>query len=108
MRTTTTDPVIREFATGVRTKLGDKIVAIFWFGSRARGEGTVDSDYDVMLETRNPLGEDDRNLVADTAIDLAAEYGVLFDVHMRTSAAIASGANRSPLISNILQEAVAA
>lgn len=74
----------------------------------ARGEGTPDSDYDVLLETRRRLTEQERDSVADVAIDLSAEMGVLFDIHARTSESMARDAERSPLIAAVLREAVPA
>jgi len=62
------DNVVTDFSRRVRQVLGSKLVAIYWFGSRARGEGTVDSDYDLLLETRLAPLERDRDAVADVAV----------------------------------------
>ena len=108
MTVSKTDPIVEEFAAKVRGALGDNVVAIYWFGSRARGEGSATSDYDLLLETRRRLTEEDRDRVADVAVDLSATHGALLDVHARTSEAMARNAERSPLIAAVLREAVAA
>ena len=102
-----TDPVVTEFSAGVRRALGPRLLAIYWFGSRARGAGTRDSDYDFLLETRQRLSERDRDVVADVAVDMSADKGVLIDIHYRTSEAIVYGASHSPFIESVLAEAVA-
>jgi len=102
------DPVVAEFGARVRAVLGPNIEAVYWFGSRARGEGRPDSDYDLLLATRRRLTETERDRVADVAVDLTVQWGVLLDIHMRTSEAMVRDATRSPLIASVLKEAVAA
>lgn len=43
------DSVAREYSTKVRAALGDRIREIILFGSRARGNNTEWSDYDVLV-----------------------------------------------------------
>ena len=107
MQNRTTDPVVEEFGARVRQVLGSRLRAIHWFGSRARGDGFSDSDYDFLLETKRRLSERDRDAVADVAVDLSADRGVLLDIHYRTTEAILRGASRSPFIESVLAEAVA-
>jgi predicted nucleotidyltransferase len=69
----------------VRQALGASLVAVYWFGSRARGQGSDESDYDFLIETAHHLSEEERDRVADVAVDLSADHGVLLDIHQRTS-----------------------
>ena len=43
------DPVLRRFRSAVDDIFGDRIERVVLFGSRARGEGDVESDYDVAI-----------------------------------------------------------
>jgi predicted nucleotidyltransferase len=81
MKPEVTDPVVSEFAKRVRKALGAKIHAVYWFGSRARGEGTPDSDYDLLLESVAPLSLQERDSVADISVDISGRTRVLLDVH---------------------------
>jgi predicted nucleotidyltransferase len=108
MKVTNTEQVIADFSSRVRKVLGSKLVAIYWFGSRARGEGTPESDYDLLLETRATPLENDRDAVADVAVDISADTGALLDIHYRTSEALAKESTRSPFIDTILRDAVLA
>jgi predicted nucleotidyltransferase len=85
MKEETTDPVVTEFGTRVRKALGSRLVAVYWFGSRARGEGRDDSDYDFLVETAVPVTEDERDRVADVSVAISGEQGVALDVHYRDS-----------------------
>jgi len=101
-----TDRIVEQFRTRVRDALGSALVAIYWFGSRAKGEGSADSDYDLLLETTRRLTEQERDRVADVAIDVSADYGVLFDIHERTSEALKRNRPFSLFTHTVLQEGV--
>jgi len=81
VKTIITDTVVLEFAQRVRSVLGDKLHAIYLFGSRARGDAPLDSDYDVLLESIAKLSSNERNRVADITVDISGRNRVLFDVH---------------------------
>ena len=102
------DPVVGEFAARARRALGSDLVKIYWFGSRARGDAVAHSDYDLLLETRSAVSEAERDMIADVAVDISADCGVLLDIHYRTSEAVANGVGKSAFIESILAEAIAA
>jgi predicted nucleotidyltransferase len=81
MKTEVTDSVVSEFAKRVRRGLGSKVHAVYWFGSRARGEGSSDSDYDLLLESASPLSIQERDFVTDISVDISGRNRVLLDVH---------------------------
>lgn len=101
-----TDPVVSEFSARVRRALGSKLVRIYWFGSRAKGQGSAESDYDFLLETTRPLTESERDSVADVALDVSADRGVLLDIHQRTSAVMHRRRPFSLFTQTVLQEAL--
>ena len=43
------DPVLHRFRTELAALYGDRLERVVLFGSRARGEARVDSDYDVAV-----------------------------------------------------------
>lgn len=75
------DKIVREFASRIHQLLGPKVLSIYWFGSRARGDSTSDSDYDFLLETASLLTAHERDSVVDTSVDVSGKYRVLLDVH---------------------------
>ncbi len=79
----------------------------YWFGSRAKGEGHSGSDYDLLLETEMELTETQRDLLADIAIDLAAEHGSLLDVHFYSKRQLLDhNIARSPFVQVVYQEGI--
>lgn len=91
----------------VRKALGPRLAAIHWFGSRARGEGSKDSDYDLLLEIENEPTERQRDLVADIAVDISAEHGVLLDIHYRSAEGMREAPDSfSPFVQSVLDEGI--
>ena len=102
------DVIVREFAGRVRRILGEKVVAVRWFGSRARGEERLDSDFDLLLETTRPLTAAERDEVVDATIDIEADYDCLLDVHYYTTQEIRTRPfSMTPFVMRVLEEAVA-
>lgn len=76
------DPVLRRLRTGLETMYGDRLARVVLFGSRARGDHRLDSDYDVAVFLRgfaDRWQEVDRivSLVADIARDTGAVVSAL-------------------------------
>jgi len=101
------DPVVEEFGARVRRALGRKLVAIFWFGSRARGEGRDDSDYDFLVATHAPIDIADRHAVSDISVGLTGKHRKVLDVHYADEARLDGRRNLlSPFRVQVLAEGV--
>jgi len=68
--------VAREFASWVRERLGDVVLAARVFGSVARGDATEESDVDVFLLLSRKLTFEEELDVAGRGFDLLMETGV--------------------------------
>ncbi|EGV18430.1 nucleotidyltransferase family protein [Thiocapsa marina] len=73
------------FAREVRKRLGAHLKELRLFGSRARGDARVNSDYDmlVIVDARSP---EIRATILDIEVDLIARYGVLVTSLVRSEA----------------------
>jgi uncharacterized protein len=69
------DPVLIRFRAALDALYGNRIERVVLFGSRARGDATPDSDYDVAVFL-NDL--DDRWVEADRISDI--ETDILYDL----------------------------
>ncbi len=97
--------IVSDYVCRARTALPGVVLRAYWFGSRARGEGHSDSDYDLMLETSMSLSEEQRDILADIAVDLAADHGSLLDVHFYSRDQLKDvRLGRSPFVQTVHEE----
>ena len=96
------DPVLSRYRAALEEMYGDQLEQVVLFGSRARGEGRQDSDYDVAvflkaLPDRWP--EFDR--LASLRVDFLGETGAFFDAMPFAASAYVE---RTPLMREIRRD----
>lgn len=80
----TIDKIINELRNHIKNKYAE-FKGLYFYGSRARGEGTIDSDYDIVFsfdreKINRPLKDDIINIVYDYEL----ENDILIDVRVYT------------------------
>ena len=75
MRAAATFDIAHEFAEALAERIGDELVQVALFGSRARGEARWRSDYDLMVVLRSASGKA-RDEVHGLATTLELEHNV--------------------------------
>jgi predicted nucleotidyltransferase len=75
MRTEATFDIAREFAEALAKRLGNELVQVALFGSRARGEARWRSDYDLMVVVHS-ASDEARNAIHRLATTLELEHNV--------------------------------
>jgi predicted nucleotidyltransferase len=72
------DPVLGRFRAAVTGIYGDRIERVVLFGSRARGDGHADSDYDIAVFLRDLEDRaQDMNVLAYVATDVLYDLGAV-------------------------------
>jgi len=77
--------LLGRFRRALELRLGERLVGTL-FGSRARGEGTEQSDLDVLVLV-SKLTKLDRRAIVDLAYDLELEAHLILSPLVRDSAA---------------------
>lgn len=75
MPATTTIDIAELYARRLADRLEEELVRVSLFGSRARGEGRLRSDFDLMIVLRRPTGEL-RDAVHGLATELELDHNV--------------------------------
>lgn len=98
------NPVVQEFATTLRQRLGSHLRQILLFGSRARGDAQDGSDYDmlVVVDYRTPKL---RAIILEVESQLMERYGALVATVLRSEAEWQQ-LQEFPLARNIAREGV--
>jgi predicted nucleotidyltransferase len=68
-----TDNVLKELKDGVKSQLGDRLVKIVVFGSRARGDFDAESDTDIAIIVRD-LSREQKYQVLDTVAEIEMKF----------------------------------
>jgi predicted nucleotidyltransferase len=83
---------------------GDQIDRVILFGSRARGDATPDSDYDVAVFFKTlPDQWKERWRLADLRVDFLEECGMFFDTQAFPADAYR---DRTPLMGEIRRDGI--
>jgi predicted nucleotidyltransferase len=99
--------ILRELREGLIQILGDHLVNVFLYGSRARGDARPDSDIDVLIV----LNEDfDYGEVLSRTLDLTAALSLEYDVVISRAFVTRERFEHemSPFLMNVRREAVPA
>ncbi len=93
------------FARRARAELGERIVHIILYGSRARGDYTEDSDIDVLVVVRDIDAKEADERTSPFAYDVLDEYEELLFASVVTEAEYVARQARSFYI-NVAEEGV--
>jgi len=97
------DPILRRFRTALEAAYGHRLERVLLYGSRARGEAGVDSDYDIAVFLREmPDRAVELNRLADIGTDSLYDTGEL--VHAMPFSAGAYSDQLAPLMHEIRRE----
>ena len=83
--------VLQDFLSGVRAALGNNLVEVKLFGSKATGKDQQDSDIDVLIVVKKNGVE-----IEDRVLDIAFDVNLKRDVYM-SPRVIARGIFRDPV-----------
>jgi predicted nucleotidyltransferase len=92
----------REYARRLKDRLGDRLVSVTLYGSRARGDAREGSDFDLIVEVRERT-EEVRELVLELDVEMMNEFDELF-VGMVYNEAEWERAERFPFGWNVAKE----
>jgi len=95
------------FARRARAELGERIVHIILYGSRARGDYTEDSDIDVLVVVRDMSKNEADEKIFPFAHEVLVEYEELLYAIVVTEEEYAENQGRAFYI-NVREEGVAA
>ena len=97
--------VAREYARRLKKRLGDNLLSVTLFGSRARGTAREGSDFDLIVRVKS-RADDTREAVLDVNVDMMDEFEMLF-MGMLYDEKEWSRAKRFPLGWNVDREGIA-
>ena len=99
------DPVLKRFCAAVSEIYGDQVERVVLFGSRARGDAQLESDYDVAVFLRDMTDRPaEMNRLADLATDILYDGGPF--IHAMPYPAGSYNDERMPLMHEIRADGI--
>ena len=96
------DPVMARFRAALNDAYGDRIERVVLFGSRARGDARLDSDYDVAVFLNDFADRwEEANRIADIATDILDATGAFIHAMPYRAGAYQE---RTPLMHEVRRE----
>jgi len=68
---------VQEFVAKVRERLGNQLIALKLFGSKARGDDTPESDIDILVEVKETTAA-----IEDAVLDIAFDVNLGHEVYI--------------------------
>ena len=99
------DELIRLFADRIRERLKGRLEQVLLFGSRARGDSDLESDYDFLVVV-DEVSMDVREILDEVSADFLCRYDTLFSV-IPISEERFSKERYNPLLINVRREGIA-
>lgn len=100
------DPQLRELAAVLRSRYGKELQQILFFGSRARGDASAESDYDCLLVFKKVTSQLKKGLDQLSAERLLKK-GIIFS-WVALSVADLDRLRYEPFLQNARREGIAA
>jgi hypothetical protein len=94
----------REYARRLRERLGENLLSVTLYGSRARGDAREGSDFDLVVRVKERTAEV-RDMALDVDVEMMSEFDELF-VGMVYSEEEWERESRMPLGWNVSREGI--
>ncbi len=94
--------IVTDLKNRLTQSLGSSVKDVVLFGSRAKGNFTPDSDFDVLVVLDNDYSGKEENKILDICYDVDLKFGILLDVHIISSNELNSPRGKQPIFVNAI------
>ena len=98
------DHILEYFLHEIRNRLGVRLKRVILFGSRARGDQHLQSDYDCLVVVDESSSEMN-NVVNEVAGEALFRYGAVFSAFIATESKL-NQQTLNPFLSNVVREGI--
>jgi predicted nucleotidyltransferase len=95
--------ILIDLSSLLRTKLGNNLVEVVLFGSRANGNSKGDSDYDILIVLKNKVDWRKEQEISDLCYEIDLKYNIITDTHIISEPEFATLRGKQPIFVNALE-----
>ncbi|MGE4587678.1 MAG: nucleotidyltransferase domain-containing protein [Mangrovibacterium sp.] len=98
--------ILSELKNHLIKNYGNSVKDVILFGSQARGDSNIFSDYDVLIILENDYSGKDENKILDLCYDIDLKYDILLDVHIISSKELKTIRGKQPIFVNAIKSGI--
>ena len=98
--------ILTELKNHLIENYGSSVQDVILFGSRARGDASEYSDFDVLIVLKRKYSPKDEDRILDLCYDIDLKYNILIDVHIMSEREKNSIRGRQPVFKNAIKSGI--
>jgi len=98
--------ILAELKMHLTGNYGDAVKDVILFGSRANGEATESSDFDVLIVLNKEYSSGDEAVILDLCYDIDLKFNILLDVHIISENEKNTIRGRQPVFRNAFKSGI--
>jgi uncharacterized protein len=95
--------IVTDLKNRLIQNFGSSVKDVVLFGSRAKGNFSPDSDFDVLVVLNTDYTGKEENKILDICYEVDLKFGILLDVHIISSNELNSPRGKQPIFVNAIK-----
>lgn len=95
--------ILKELKSCLQKGYKDSVKDIILFGSRAYGDPTENSDYDVLIVLTKDYTARDENKIYDLCYDIDLKYNIIIDAHLISEKELGTIKGKQPIFTKAIK-----
>lgn len=98
--------ILYDIKNHLRKYYGNSIKDLILFGSRARGDYSETSDYDILVVLANDYTYKDERKIIDLCYDIDLKHDIVIEVHVLSTTELKTLRGKQPIFVNALRTGI--
>ena len=94
--------IVEDLKSLLKERLQDGLSDVILFGSQAIGSNSENSDYDILIITKNKADWKLERVISDTCYEIDLKYGIITDTHILAEDELKSIRGKQPVFFNAI------
>ena len=96
--------IVEDLKSLLKEKLQDSLSDVILFGSQTTGSNSQNSDYDILIITKNKVDWKLERVISDTCYEIDLKYDIITDTHILAEDELESIRGKQPVFFNAINQ----